>query len=604
MTKGQIGDTHKLAGTYDRRRLREMFAPPTSYATSKVMPLDDAIRKHVKAGMTVHFGYTGARPMAASNALVRVFAGTSPDFWIVCAGMVANQASLVSQNLVKKMTVSFVGENYPTASPNKIFQEAINSGRVEIENQSLLVIAQRLAAGASGFPFALTRSLAGSSMAEGINFTQIEDPFGSGEKIGAARAIVPDVTIVHGLAADEQGNILVSPPFGEGDVVAFASKYGVIATVERIVKPDVIRANPTLTIIPSPRVLSVSEAPMGCHPYAIFNPGVVDVSGYVEDYGFFMDIRSASRDKEKFDLWVREWILDTPSHEHYVRKLGSDRVQMLRGRSMTESWQDDLTPGVVDAIVSREDHDAVDQMVVAASHILEKKVKEEGFEIIEAGVGYANLAAWLAVSKLQIEDGIAAELVAEIGMYGFMPQPGEPFIFSNRNILSAKSFTTAFGVLGQYVGSKHNNCVSIIGAAQIDAEGNINSTYSSDGRFLVGSGGANDINSASRDVIAVTQQSVKRLVNKLPYITSPGRLVSTLVTDLGIFEKKNGRFALTGIFLAEGRTREETVAVIKAGCEWDFDIAEELFVESIPSRDELIRLRLFDPRCDFLTKQD
>jgi acyl CoA:acetate/3-ketoacid CoA transferase beta subunit len=271
---------------------------------------------------------------------------------------------------------------------------------------------------------------------------------------------------------------------------------------------------------------------------------------------------------------------------------------------MTESWQDDLTPGVVDAIVSREDHDAVDQMVVAASHILEKKVKEEGFEIIEAGVGYANLAAWLAVSKLQIEDGIAAELVAEIGMYGFMPQPGEPFIFSNRNILSAKSFTTAFGVLGQYVGSKHNNCVSIIGAAQIDAEGNINSTYSSDGRFLVGSGGANDINSASRDVIAVTQQSVKRLVNKLPYITSPGRLVSTLVTDLGIFEKKNGRFALTGIFLAEGRTREETVAVIKAGCEWDFDIAEELFVESIPSRDELIRLRLFDPRCDFLTKQD
>ena len=61
---------------------------------------------------------------------------------------------------------------------------------------------------------------------------------------------------------------------------------------------------------------------------------------------------------------------------------------------------------------------------------------------------------------------------------------------------------------------------------------------------------------------------------------------------------------MTGIFLAEGRTREETVAVIKAGCEWDFDIAEELFVESIPSRDELIRLRLFDPRCDFLTKQD
>jgi acyl CoA:acetate/3-ketoacid CoA transferase alpha subunit/acyl CoA:acetate/3-ketoacid CoA transferase beta subunit len=585
---------------YDRRRLREMFAPPTRYATSKVAPLDEAIRTHVKAGMTIHFGYTGARPMAASNALVRVFAGSKPGFWVVCAGMVANQASLASEGLLRKMTVSFVGENYPTASPNRIFQAAINSGALEIENQSLLVIAQRLAAGASGFPFALTRSLVGSSMANNADFLQIADPFGAGETVGAVRAIVPDITIMHGLAADEQGNILVSPPFGEGDIVAFAARYGVVATVERIVSPDVIRANPTLAIIPSHRVLSVSEAPMGCHPYAIFNPGGVDVAAYVEDYDFFMDIRAASRSKEGFDQWVREWILDVGSHENYVRRLGSDRVQKLRGRSLNESWQDDLAPETVKAIVERVDYDAVDQMVVAAAHVLERKVKEEGFEIVEAGVGYANLAAWLAVSKLQLVEGIPAELVAEIGLYGFMPQPGEPFIFANRNLASAKGFTTAFGILGQFVGGRHNNCLSIIGAAQIDAEGNINSTYSGDGRFLVGSGGANDINSASRDVVAVTQQSTRRLVNKLPYVTSPGRLVSTLVTDVGIFEKRGDRFALTGVFVLEGLSEADTVAKIQAECEWSFAVADRLHREPKPARDELIRLRLFDPRNDFL----
>lgn len=600
MTRASQDSTAADSRPYDRQRLREMFAPQVRYATSKVLPLDDAMRRHVKPGMTIHFGYTGARPMAASNALVRVFAGTRPDFWIVCAGMVANQASLVSENLVRKLTVSFVGENYPTASPHKIFQQAINSGSVEIENQSLLLVAQRLAAGASGFPFALTRSLVGSSMQDSPDFMRIADPFGSGEQIGAARAIVPDVTIVHGLAADEQGNILISPPFGEGDTVAFAAKHGVIATVERIVSPDVIRANPTLAIIPSHRVLSVSEAPMGCHPYAIFNPGGVNVSAYVEDYDFFMDIRAASRSKEKFDQWVREWILEVGSHENYVRKLGADRVQMLRGRALHESWQDDMTPQVVQAIVSRQDHDSVDKMVVAAAHVLEKKVKQDGFEIVEAGVGYANLAAWLAVSKLQMEDGIPAELVAEIGMYGFTPQPGEPFIFANRNLTSAKSFTTCFGVLGQFVGSRHNNCLSIIGAAQIDAQGNINSTYSDDGRFLVGSGGANDINSASKDIVAITQQSAKRLVNKLPYITSPGHLVSTLVTDLGLFEKRNGRFALTGVFPAEGMTQAQIVDKIRAECEWDFEVADTLHVEPLPNRDELIRLRLFDPRCDFL----
>ena len=66
-------------GALDRRRLREMFAPQTRYASSKVMPLDDAIRTHVKPGMTIHFGYTGARPMAASNALVRVSPARSPS---------------------------------------------------------------------------------------------------------------------------------------------------------------------------------------------------------------------------------------------------------------------------------------------------------------------------------------------------------------------------------------------------------------------------------------------------------------------------------------------------------------------------------------------
>ena len=232
--------------------------------------------------------------------------------------------------------------------------------------------------------------------------------------------------------------------------------------------------------------------------------------------------------------------------------------------------------------------------------MLERKVKKDGFEIIEAGVGYANLAAWLAVSKLQIDDGIPVELVAEIGLYGFMPQPGEPFIFANRNLASAKSFTTAFGVLGQFVGSRHNNCLSIIGAAQIDAEGNINSTYSDDGRFLVGSGGANDINSASREVVAITQQSLKRLVTTLPYITSPGRLVSTLVTDFGIFEKRNGRFALTGIFPQDGLSQFQIVEKIRAGCEWSFEVGETLHPEPVPTREELIRLRLFDPRNDFL----
>src|SRR5262249_22539740 len=160
------------------------------------------------------------------------------------------------EQIVKKLIVSFVGENYPTPAPNRLFQAAIDEGVVEIEHNSLLALCQRLAAGAYGFPFALTRSWAKSSLADNSSFRLIEDPFGSGEMIGALAPLVPDISFVHGLAADEQGNVLLSPPFGEADIAAFAAREGVIATAERIVSADYVRQHSHLVKIPAYRVLS------------------------------------------------------------------------------------------------------------------------------------------------------------------------------------------------------------------------------------------------------------------------------------------------------------------------------------------------------------
>jgi acyl CoA:acetate/3-ketoacid CoA transferase beta subunit len=89
-------------------------------------------------------------------------------------------------------------------------------------------------------------------------------------------------------------------------------------------------------------------------------------------------------------------------------------------------------------------------------------------------------------------------------------------------------------------------------------------------------------------------------VTKLPYVTSPGRFVTTLVTDLGIFEKHGGSFALTGLFLDEGMSEAAAVERVRAECEWSFDVADKLHVEPAPAHEELVRLRLFDPRNDFL----
>lgn len=586
----------------NRESLRRLFAPPQpGRLPSKVRPLEEAIRTFVKPGMALHFAYSEGRPMATSNALVRCFSGTSPEFTIISAGLVSNQAALVSERIATRLIVSFVGENYPTPAPNRIFQDAINSGAVQIENQSLLVLYQRLAAGAFGLPFAPTRSWRGSSLEQNPGFGLVRDPFGGTEDVGVVQALLPDIAFVHGLAADPQGNVLLSPPFGEGEIAAFSARLGVIATVERVVSTDEVRRCAHLAKIPAHRVLSVSESPLGCHPYGIYNPGGVEVSAYVEDYEFFRALQAASRDLESFRAWTREWILGVEDHAGYLRKLGAERIATLRGRATAGAWEDDFDPAMLDRLAGVQGYDATEMMVVAAAHVLQRKVRNEGFGIVEAGIGYANLAAWLAVSGLQLQHGIGTELVAEIGLYGCLPKPGEPFIFSNRNLQTCKSFTGVESILGLYVSGRHNNCIGIIGAGQIDPAGNINSTYTAKGKFLVGSGGANDITSAAKDVIAVTQQSMHRLVPELPYVTSPGRNVSTLVTDLGIYEKRDGRLVLVEYFPRPDEDRRQTVDYIRSQCGWELTVSDSLATVRSPMPDELLRLRLYDIRNDFLT---
>lgn len=588
------------AGRFDRSGVRALYAEPASYKGSKVMQLEAALEAHVEPGMTLHFAYSEGRPMAASNALVRVFAGKDPKFTLVTSGLVSNQASLVTEKIVGRLIASFVGENYPTPAPNRVFQEAIDTGAIKIENNSLLVLSQRLAAGAYGFPFALTRSWKGSSMADNESFRLVADPFGSGEEVGAVSAIVPDVTIVHGLAGDEQGNILLSPPFGEGEIAAFAARRGVIATVERIVPSDVVRRNAHLMKIPAFRVLSISETPFGCHPYAIYNPTSEDIPAYVEDYEAFQEIRAASKSATSFSGWAKDWILGVSSHDEYLAKLGPERLNRLRGQAIGDAWLDDVPAVEVERLAGVEGWDSREMMVVEAARMVEAKVRDEGRLIVEAGVGLANLAAWLAVTRLQQEDGIAAELVAEIGLYGYLPKGGEPFIFSNRNLPTCKALTGVEAVLGLYVAGRHNNCIAIIGAGQIDRHGNINSTRTADGCYLLGSGGANDITSAAADTIAVTQQSRGRLVETLPFVTSPGHGVSTLVTDLGVYEKEGGVLALTRYVPVPGQSRDETIAHIRSQCGWDLVVSERLRAAEPPSPDQLLRLRLFDIRNDFL----
>jgi len=80
------------------------------------------------------------------------------------------------------------------------------------------------------------------------------------------------------------------------------------------------------------------------------------------------------------------------------------------------------------------------------------------------------------------------------------------------------------------------SCIGVIGAAEVDLDGNVNSTEI-DGELLVGAGGAPDIAACAREVMVLTRADPRRLVGKVQYITSRGQNVRTIVTEACVFER-------------------------------------------------------------------
>lgn len=562
--------------------------------TSKVVPLDEALRDLVRPGDHLHLAYAQARPICATTALVREFAGTRPGFTVSTGGLVSSQASLVSQGLVDRLIGSFIGDNYPNAAPNPVYQRAIDSAAVNLEETSLWTVFARIVAGALGVPFFPVRSLAGSDLARQDWVREVIDPF-SEERVTVVRALTPDVTIAHGVAADEDGNVILAPPYGETGWGSLAARRGVIATVERVLDRATMRRYQSLVTIPSHQVKAVCELPFGAHPYGLYSP-ISEVASYSEDELFILEQRRTSADPDAHEAWVREWVHGVADHAAYLRRLGADRLARLAGGASPSVW--DVAEDLPDAgPASAEEH-----MVLEAAHLIQDRVTGDGANLIMTGIGFAHLAAWLANAALE-DIGISAPLMAEIGAYGYQPAPGDPFIFSQRNLPTCTWMADVAAVLGSIVHAGSGRTIAALGAGMVDAAGNMNSSRTPDGGYLVGSGGANDIASSARDVIVVVKHGRSRLVPEVPFVTCPGTNVRTIVTTQAVLERDpgSGEFVLTAVRAGAG-SPDGAIRAAVDNCGWALKVAPQVRAFRSVDSSALARLRAFDPHHAFLPR--
>jgi len=524
---------------------------------------------------------------AAAREVIRQYWGSQAGFTLIMVSLGSLGALFVHGRMVRHVVTSYSGDPFPTFSPNPVFQRAYSSGAVTVEHWSILTFTQRLEAAARGLPALVTGSLQGSTMADNDAFAVAETPFGP---VGLLAPLVPDVALVHGAVADQEGNVALSEPLLEGLWGAWAARRGVVATVERVVESlDDLGHR---VRIPAHRVLAVVEAPFGAHPGGLYAPGL-PVHSYGEDIAFWTSARDASR--RDLDEWARQWVLEPETHEAYLERVGAHRLDWLARRSDPESWRDDAAAHPVDASAPASGWER------AAAHGAREVVtvvEAYDADAVLAGAGVANLAAWAGVARAR-HAGRAVELTAELGMLGYCPTPADPYIFNHRVFPGTPMLSDASTVLGLVVGGPGTRTVACLGAAQVDKEGNLNSTLISGGPFLVGSGGANDVASRAAACVVVSLARPDRLVNHVSYITSPGRQVVSVVTDLGVLRRQDGELRLAAVCAGDDPI-EDRVRAMAAACGWVVSVSRQVEELAPVSGDEVLALRRHDPERLFL----
>ncbi len=288
--------------------------------STKLTSLAEAIDLLVPDGSTVAIeGFTHLICFAAGHELIRqeksdlTLCRLTPD-------LLADQ--LAAAGVISGLVFSWLG-NPGVGSLHAVRRriEGVDPRPLRIEEYSHFGMVARYSAGASGLPFFPLRSYAGSDLPRvNPNIVEMQSPYGA-DPVYVVPPLNPDVAIVHVQRASVEGDAQIWGIPGCQKEVAFASKT-VIVVCEEIVDDDIIRSDPNRTLIPGRIVDAVVHVPGGCHPS--FAQGYYD-----RDNEFYLAWDAISRDQDRIESWIDEWVRNTSDHAGYLEKLGAARWAAL-----------------------------------------------------------------------------------------------------------------------------------------------------------------------------------------------------------------------------------------------------------------------------------
>jgi glutaconate CoA-transferase subunit A len=266
---------------------------------SKFYSLHNAIAANVRDGDTVAMeGFTHLIPFAAGHEVIRQgrkrlkLVRMTPD-------LIYDQ--LIGMGCAEKLTFSWGGN--PGVGSLYRLRDAVENGwpaPLALEEHSHAAMANAYDAGAANLPFATFRGYRGVELPR-VNPTirSVTCPY-TGEVLATVPAIRPDVTIIHALRADRDGNVLLEGIVGVQKEAVLAAKRAVV-TVEEVVD-DFGERNRNAVILPSWTITAISVVPGGAFPsYA---------HGYYKRANAFYKAWDAiGKERDTFNAWMKENVL-------------------------------------------------------------------------------------------------------------------------------------------------------------------------------------------------------------------------------------------------------------------------------------------------------
>jgi glutaconate CoA-transferase subunit A len=201
----------------------------------------------------------------------------------------------------------------------------VEAGRLEIVDYPEMASWDRFRASQEGLAFWPVSFLGGNDV---MTYNDRIRPFAcpiTGRPMQALPSADPDVVVIHAIAADEQGNVVVPAHRllpQSGDIIMARACDQVIVTAEKIVSKAFIRRHARLTEIPSYRTTAVVELPWGAHP----TPAL---SRYLADEQHMAEYASASASAESFAAYLQRYVDEPADHFAYLERIGASRLAQL-----------------------------------------------------------------------------------------------------------------------------------------------------------------------------------------------------------------------------------------------------------------------------------